>query len=115
MDATPKRLTNLFINTKYPAEGLIALRLYVKGKPAVVTIDDYLPFYYGSPAFANRPASGAFWGPFIEKAFAKLTGNYENIGGGWLAECWRILNGAPTRFYTMATINNDPNQAFNVI
>jgi Calpain family cysteine protease len=53
--------------------------------------------------------------PFIEKAFAKLVGNYENLGGGWQAESWRILNGAPTRFYTMSSINNDPNQAWSVI
>jgi Calpain family cysteine protease len=91
------------------------MNLFVKGKPAVVTIDDFLPFYYGQPNFAKRSSDGDFWMPFLEKAFAKLMGNYESIGGGWQAETWRMLNGAPTRFYTMASVNNDGNQAWTII
>jgi hypothetical protein len=41
------------------------------------------------------------WAAFIEKGIAKMMGNYEAIGGGWQAEAWRILNGAPTSFFTM--------------
>lgn len=52
---------------------------------------------------------------FLEKGFAKLLGNYESLGGGWQAETWRILNGAPTKFITMASINSDPNSAWNTI
>lgn len=78
-----QRVDNIFINTAYPKEGLIAMNFYVKGKPAVITIDDNLPFYGSSPAFAKRSGDGDFWASFIEKGFAKLTGNYEAIGGGW--------------------------------
>lgn len=73
-----QRIDNIFINTAYPKEGLIAMNFFVKGKPAVVTIDDYLPFYYGNyPTFAKRSSDGDFWAAFIEKGFAKLTGSYE--------------------------------------
>lgn len=77
------RIDNIFVNTAYPREGLLALNLFVKGKPAVITVDDYLPFYGSNPIFAKRSWDGDFWMPFVEKAFAKLTGNYEQIGGGW--------------------------------
>ena len=78
-----QRIDNIFINERYPAEGLIAMRLFVKGKPAIVTIDTSLPFYYGNLAFARRSRDGDFWTSFLEKGFAKLHSNYENIGGGW--------------------------------
>jgi hypothetical protein len=91
------------------------MNMFVKGKPEVVTIDDSLPFVSGNPIFAKRSGDNDFWTAFVEKAFAKLMGNYENIGGGWQAEAWRILNGAPTRFYMMSQINSDPNQAWNII
>ena len=97
------RITNIFLTNQYPNKpGIIAMNMYVKGKPEVVTIDDSLPFVSGSPIFAKRSGDNDFWSGFIEKGFAKITGNYENIGGGWQAEAWRILNGAPTRFYMMS-------------
>ena len=78
-----------------------------------MTIDDYLPLVTGNPIFAKRSGDGDFWVSFIEKSFAKLMGNYENLGGGWQAETWRILNGAPTRFYMMSS--TDQNQAWSLI
>lgn len=110
------RIDSVFINDYYPnAAGILALNLFVKGKPEVVTIDDNLPMISGAPLYAKRSNDGDFWMSFLEKAFSKLMGNYENIGGGWQAESWKILNGAPTRFYTMASINNDANQAWSTI
>jgi len=38
------RIENVFINKNYPSEGLLAMRLFVRGKPTVVTIDDFIPF-----------------------------------------------------------------------
>lgn len=35
---------DVFINNAYPREGLLAVKLFVKGKPEVITIDDFLPF-----------------------------------------------------------------------
>ena len=73
-----QKIDNIFINAAYPQEGLIAMNLNVQGIPAVITIDDYLPFYQSSyPAFARKSADGDFWAAFIEKGFAKMWGNYE--------------------------------------
>lgn len=106
----------MFISNSYPnSAGILALNLFVKGKPEVITIDDNLPFVSGNPIFSKRSGDGDFWVAFLEKAIAKMMGNYEKIGGGWQAETWRIYNGAPTRFYMMSSINNDANQAWNTI
>lgn len=71
------RIDNIVLNDDYPAEGLIAVKLFVKGKPQIITIDDQLPFSGNSPMYAQRSTDGDFWMPFIEKSFAKMMGNYE--------------------------------------
>lgn len=49
-----------------------------------VTIDDYLPFYNGNLVMADKSVDGMnIWHPLIEKAFAKVMGNYEFINYGW--------------------------------
>lgn len=107
------RIKNIFINTEYPKEGLLAVKLFIKGKPEIVTFDDYLPFYYNSPYFSRRSSDGDFWMAFMEKVFAKINGNYESISGGWQSESWRVLNGAPTKFFMMSSL--DANTAWNLI
>ena len=82
-DNNGNRIKKIIINQVYPAEGLFAVQLYVKGKPEIITIDDYLPFYGSSPYFVKKSNDGDFWMAFMEKAFAKLNGNYENIAAGW--------------------------------
>jgi hypothetical protein len=74
------------------------LNQFVKRKPEVLTIDHNLPVKNGNPVFAKCSGENDFWTAFDERAFAKMTGNYEKIGGGLQAETWRVLNGAPTRF-----------------
>ena len=37
----------------------------------------------------------SLWGPLMEKAFAKLHGNYEHIVGGWMNFGVSALNGSP--------------------
>lgn len=67
-------------------------------------IDDYLPWYGSSTTsttllFAKYSSDYAFWGPFIEKAWAKASGNYEFTEAGWPSEAMRFLTGAPSYTY----------------
>lgn len=73
----------MFVNTKYPAEGLIAMNLYIRGKKTVVVVDDYMPFVSGGLIFNRKPSGNNLWGVILEKAFAKINGNYENINFGY--------------------------------
>lgn len=66
--------------------GVYAVKMYMMGIPVTVTIDDYLPFYSGSYGlyYAKRSGDGALWMPILEKAAAKLFGNYEVLIGGFM-------------------------------
>ncbi len=93
---------------------MVGVKLFIKGKPEIVTIDDFLPFISSTTLFGTRRSSdGDFWMPLLEKAFAKLNGNYEAIGAGWQSESFKILNGAPSRIYMSSSVT--PTSAWNII
>ena len=87
----------MFHQTRYPDEGIFTVRVYVKGRPEDVNIDDQFPAYAHSTAFAKPTYDGGWWLPLLEKAFAKVHVNYEMISSGTQAEAARFLTGAPTK------------------
>ena len=94
----PQRIKSLFV-TDYTPQGMIVIKAVVLGEPVYIVIDDYLPFYSSSGnelAFAKTSPTGGLYSAFLEKAWAKLSGNYEFIGSGWEGEAIRFLSGAPT-------------------
>jgi hypothetical protein len=79
------------------------VNFYTLGVPHTVIIDDYLPLKKGSDngtLYAKVGDDGAIWGPILEKAFAKLHGNYNHITGGDPSLAIRTIYGAP---YSKAT------------
>lgn len=75
------------------------MKLFIKGKPQIVTVDDFVPTYSGTRMmFAERGFTNQnLWASIMEKAFAKINSNYENLQLGMQAESFRVLTGAPTR------------------
>jgi hypothetical protein len=62
-----------------------------------VTVDDNFAFYFTNVLlFAKRADNGALWGPILEKAYAKISGNYEAANAGAPGEAYKAMNGAPT-------------------
>ena len=47
--------------------------------------------YFAQPSYTN-----ALYGIFLEKAWARVNGNYELIEGGWEPEAIRFISGAPS-------------------
>lgn len=61
--------------------------MYLMGIPVTVTVDEFLPFSYRSEnglIYGKPSHDGALWMPILEKAAAKLFGNYELLSGGWM-------------------------------
>jgi hypothetical protein len=51
------------------------------------------------PWFANKGKNDGLWGIFMEKMWAKINGDYENIIGGAPTEGFTLLTGAQTLYY----------------
>lgn len=92
-----KLIENIFHQKKYTHEGIFALKVFVKGRPEEVTVDDLFPVYNNRPAFAQPTTDGGWWLPLLEKAYAKVHVNYEMTSSGTHAEAARFLTGAPAR------------------
>ena len=69
----------MFVNKQKNVAGINGIRLYIRGKPWVIAIDNFLLFKRVNisdiPVFASQSPSGSFWGPLLEKAWAKVLGN----------------------------------------
>lgn len=102
--------------------GVFFVNLLVKGELTEVVIDDMFvvqPTAQGTmPAF-TRSHENELWVMILEKAWAKVHGNFGRIEAGLTTECLHDLTGAPTRDFYMgeddealwqAIINGERNQ-----
>jgi len=87
------------------------VKLYVRGKPTVIVVDDAV-LLMSKPEqlrFALYDKNfNSYWPMIMEKAFAKVKGNYLNLASGYLSNSVRALTGAPVGSYlTKDTSNSD--------
>jgi len=79
--------------------GIYAFNMYAVGVPITIIVDDYLPLVETTDGYraimARVGNDNSLWGPLMEKAFAKLHGNYDHIVGGWMNYGVSALNGSP--------------------
>lgn len=95
----PKIIERLFVTKEYNEEGVYKIRLCKNGQWVVVTVDDYIPCYPdGGPCFA-KTSSPNMWVTLLQKAFAKLVGNYHLLNGISFQSVMRDMTGCPTEFH----------------
>lgn len=92
----PGMVRRLFITQNYNKEGIYKIKLCKNGEWVTVTVDDYIPCRYsGGPVF-SRAAGNELWVILLEKAYAKLHGNYYALSGGFTTHAMIDLSGCPT-------------------
>lgn len=102
----PERIRDLFIIDEKNKAGIYAVKLYIRAKPYVVTVDDSILMWSHSLFNENRvkdkhrfvkgKVDERFWPIILEKAIAKMRGNYANMEAGFINVALRLLTGAPT-------------------
>ena len=45
------------------------------------------------------------WGPLLEKAWAKVNGNFERIEAGYGLEAFSFLTNSPSRYYNVSKLS----------
>jgi hypothetical protein len=78
------------------AYGFYDVNLFMLGAPITVRIDDYVPTYnsYTVTLFSKMFNRGV-WVSVLEKAFAKLNGNYSALVGGYSEQAINTMLGTP--------------------
>lgn len=102
----PDRIRRIVWNEEYNSNGAFRFYFWVKNGWFAVNVDDQIPSGdYGRPWATWPSTSGAWWMPLLEKAYAKLDVNYDNLIAGWGIEGLRTLTGMPT-----ISIYHEPSQ-----
>ena len=92
----PALVKRLFVTKEYNEEGIYRLRICKNGEWTLVTVDDYIPCYYNAgPMFAHSNGN-ELWVLLLEKAYAKLHGNYIALKSGFSYHAMIDLSGCPT-------------------
>ena len=82
----PERIKEVFLIENLNTAGVYAVKLHMMGIPVTVVVDDYLPFWNNTEdlIYGKEGPDNSLWMPILEKAAAKLFGNYEVMVGGWM-------------------------------
>ena len=100
----PTRLAPIYLNTKANKYGVYGLKMYLRGIPTEIVVDDYFPCFEDKnlPLFA-RPKGKELWVMLAEKAWAKIFKTYIACEIGFMDEALECLLGAPScRYITQA-------------
>lgn len=102
MAQIPGSVEKMFLNpsNQLSPNGIYGVNFYSLGVPLTVIVDDYLPLSMDSEGkkttlFAGLGDDSSLWVPIMEKAFAKLHGNYSHIVGGDARVAARTMNNSP--------------------
>jgi hypothetical protein len=114
----PDLVKNVFVTDEENDEGVYVFRFYIRGKPWLVSVDDY--FLFGTtedgdriPLFARMGAEEQYWAMLLEKAYSKIQGTYEHANGGFVESGLRTLIGCPVVSYQ--TEDEDADTVFTTL
>mmetsp|Transcript_5087 Transcript_5087/g.7732 ORF Transcript_5087/g.7732 Transcript_5087/m.7732 type:complete len:87 (+) Transcript_5087:499-759(+) len=84
----PDNIRNIIKQSEANKSGIYEVDLFIRAKKVTIVIDDLI-FKINDldcPDFARNSAlSPSLWGPLLEKAWAKLVGDYNRLNGGYPA------------------------------
>ena len=116
----PEIVRNVFLTKEKNSAQAIAIRFFIRGKPWIVTVDEKMLFKYTNPTLVFSKVSAdqkSMWAAIIEKAWAKVKGNYLIANGGFVENGLHYLVGVPVFRYSTADITTlaEAEAMFNVI
>ena len=99
--AKPDRIKKLFKTHETNSSGCYVVKLCINGTWQEIVIDDYLPVHPGTKRICfgsskNSFGRGILWVSLIEKAWAKLNGNFDRIDMGTVDMGFIHLSGVPS-------------------
>jgi len=91
----PDRVKKIFQTLKVNPLGYYEVTLFITGEKRTIFIDDYFPYSPTKEDWAfSKSVDNEIWVLILEKAWAKVHGNYQRIEGGNTAEALMAITGA---------------------
>eukprot|EP00047_Mylnosiga_fluctuans_P009313 m.10827 g.10827 ORF g.10827 m.10827 type:complete len:930 (-) comp2562_c0_seq1:53-2842(-) len=92
---------------EYDEAGVCAVKLCKNGIWRYVRVDDYFPCKPGGAPIFSKSHNDEMWVLLIEKAFAKVSGSYAALRGGYAYEALIDLTGCPTTRHDVHELSLD--------
>ena len=106
-------LKDAFLIKEKNKAGIYAVRLFFRARPVVIVIDDAILMIDDEGAGVNHrfakinPNFNTIWPIIMEKAFAKLKGNYMLLQGGFMSNAFKAILGVPSGLEYMKKFDSD--------
>lgn len=104
--AKPERVHKLFSVQEKTEEGIYSVKMNKNGIPVEVVVDDLVPFMQSNP-LALTSSGNELWVPLIEKAYAKMYGDYFDSRNVDTLNVIRDITGATGRTIEIADDSED--------
>lgn len=79
----------MFMTKTDNEKNVYVTRWLLDGKPRMIAVDDWVPGSGSRSSFSRKSAvDGDFWSLILEKAWAKIHGNYMATEAGWQPDVW---------------------------
>ncbi|KAM7398125.1 hypothetical protein PAMA_006147 [Pampus argenteus] len=86
--------------------GIFHFRFWRYGKWVNVVIDDYLPTINNQFLSVRSTSGNEFWGPLLEKAYAKVCGSYADMNAGLPSEACKDFCGGVHMTYPLRQVHD---------
>eukprot|EP00355_Strombidium_rassoulzadegani_P005559 CAMPEP_0168620598 /NCGR_PEP_ID=MMETSP0449_2-20121227/7231_1 /TAXON_ID=1082188 /ORGANISM="Strombidium rassoulzadegani, Strain ras09" /LENGTH=232 /DNA_ID=CAMNT_0008661631 /DNA_START=347 /DNA_END=1046 /DNA_ORIENTATION=- len=97
----PELVNEIFLTQEKNKAGIYAIRLFIRGKPWIVTVDDEVIMWRSRELkYAKLGENNAMWGPLLEKAWSKVKGNYLNSESDNVGSAMKAFLGFPVFGYS---------------
>jgi len=102
MGMNPELLKNLIVHDGIKS-GFAVFQFFKNGRWQIVTVDTRIPYNMTTktPLYGYCAEPQEFWVPLIEKAYAKLHGNYEILNEGQIGEALVDMTGGVAEKYDL--------------
>jgi hypothetical protein len=103
----PSRISHkILINEEKSKNSCYQVKFYLQGKQKIITIDDTFPCHNNIFAFSHT-IQNEIWVQVIEKAWAKVNGNYHSTAKGLPSESLSALTPAPVFTYDHSQLSEE--------
>lgn len=105
----PQLVRDMFLTQNKNDAHAIAIRFFIRGKPWAVTVNEEMMFNSNlNSLIFSKPANdqNSMWAAILEKAWAKVKGNYMISEYGYMENGIRVVTGIPVFRYNTYYIRN---------
>jgi len=88
-------VSRLLLTKEINSSGAYQVRLCYNGTWTTVLVDDHFPVSKDNSLLFSRALGNQLWVSLVEKAYAKLHGSFNSMGGGHAYQGMADLTGAP--------------------